>query len=310
MKKILLIALLLQMVLLSSGQNRDSLKTIYNSLLDEYRSGKMDIKKIQILVSTAEKLDEGQETDQIAADFINNHLSNLPDSVFFKKANLNFIYQHSQGFASKSFQRIYHHQLLADEVTGNPFFLRDYVDFLIAKEEIIPKLWPNKVPLNRQPNWNALEKTIAQKYSKNDASRAIVNAKIRWYEFKKDTVSLIYPNIQKIAIYGLDTSAWGRLGTNNMIYEIIFSYSTDKKVLNIGIKWMQAILRNEPTSPTPQYLDTYANLLYKVGRIDEAISIEAKALKEIKALKIESDNEDIQLDYEKMLARKPTWIIH
>ncbi len=56
-------------------------------------------------------------------------------------------------------------------------------------------------------------------------------------------------------------------------------------------------------------IDTYANLLYKVGRINEAIAAEEIAIKlaiEQGALDIKESNE---ITLSKMKDGKPTWII-
>ncbi len=53
--------------------------------------------------------------------------------------------------------------------------------------------------------------------------------------------------------------------------------------------------------PIGNWMDTYANILYKLGRTTEAIMWE-----EI-ALKLDTTNADIKVNLEKMKRNKPTW---
>ena len=58
----------------------------------------------------------------------------------------------------------------------------------------------------------------------------------------------------------------------------IFSKCDDKEILKIALKWSNMSFNNQEKIE-PGYIDTYANLLYKMGRNKEALEWEMKAQK-------------------------------
>jgi tetratricopeptide (TPR) repeat protein len=131
------------------------------------------------------------------------------------------------------------------------------------------------------------------------AQRAALDAQIRFYEDKKDTGELLRYNVEKIEKYGMDTAGFGKLALNNIIYFIIFRHCSDTAVLMKAAGWMKMLISTG--SPDPDFLDTYANLLYKLGKRDDAIQMEKKAVQ------LEPDSKDIQDNYNKMRNKEITW---
>lgn len=74
------------------------------------------------------------------------------------------------------------------------------------------------------------------------------------------------------------------MGTNNQIFNYIFKYSRSKADLTTSIQYMEKLLMLEPTAYPDMkmlranFLDTYANLLYKLGKAREAMQWELQAL--------------------------------
>ena len=62
-----------------------------------------------------------------------------------------------------------------------------------------------------------------------------------------------------------------------MVWDAVVVHSKDKRLINKAVNWMQIILKSEHYSE-PQSIDTYANLLYKLGRRREAVKWEKKAM--------------------------------
>ena len=67
-----------------------------------------------------------------------------------------------------------------------------------------------------------------------------------------------------------------------------------------ALEWSKRSLKE---NNEPAFIDTYANLLYKLGKKDEAIIWEQKAFD----LAPESDRRDIQETLDKMKAGEKTW---
>lgn len=123
----------------------------------------------------------------------------------------------------------------------------------------------------------------------------------------------------KQMMYYLDAKDWGNFGKYYMIYfeaalkrpeyEInnitwpLFENVSDPKVLkfacDVVMKYaMEEWYKNDPTS-----WDTYANLLYKIGKKEEAIAWEEKVVKHSNQDKVFVET------LEKMKKNQPTWIV-
>ena len=80
-----------------------------------------------------------------------------------------------------------------------------------------------------------------------------------------------------------------------------FQKITDTTLFNKALSWSKKSL--EQDKDNPMYLDTYANLLYKLGQVNEAIELETKALKLIE----EKNKKSYQEVLDKMKKGEPTW---
>ena len=280
---------------------KDSVNKKYDSILNSYLKGKKDYKTMPWLANTAWSIKEIILSNIIAQDYINNYLLKLNEDALYTKEHFEFIRQFNQSSKNKAFCLFYQHTEKIDMLMGHVGYATSYIDYIIAKENIDPYLWQKNKPVAEAPDWKHLRSIIIQKYNQNYAERTILNAQIRWYEYKKDSISLVRYTIEKIDKYGLDTSAFGKLALNNMAYYVIFMYSNDKVALNKAIQWMEIILQKEPAPGNAEFIDTYANLLYKTGRINEALAMEANAIK------LDPTAKDINDNYTKMKKREPTW---
>jgi thiol-disulfide isomerase/thioredoxin len=81
----------------------------------------------------------------------------------------------------------------------------------------------------------------------------------------------------------------------------VFEKVSDKKVLQNALRWSKRSLEIYPNSPL--WLDTYANLLYKLGQKEEAIAKEEEALRFAR----KEDTEGFEKTIMKMKADEKTW---
>jgi hypothetical protein len=149
---------------------------------------------------------------------------------------------------------------------------------------------------------------IKRKYNYHYAERNVINAKIRWYGLKRDWPELAKYNIEKINKYGLDTAGFGKFILNNMIWNVFVLHINDQKMLMKGLQWEEIIIRSNP-SDLPA-IDTYANLLYKIGKTQEAIKFEEMVanLEENEALKNKRRlDSEFRETLDKMIQGKLTW---
>ena len=258
------------------------------------------------LAYTAGYLKQEQLSNEIAADYIDNYLLRLPEERFYSKANIDFVGSFNQRSTDKAFRFFYDHGEKIDRSIGIPGYSRDHIDYIIAKEEIDPRLFPvvndSIRPIAGNPEWDDMAKRITVKYNQDYAERTILGAKIRWYGYKDDSSALASCYSQKIAKYGYDTTSFGKYALNNIVYNYIFRYSGNRSDLETALVWMESLVKGHPDEAG--FLDTYANLLYKLGKTKEAIETEKKAFN------MSPSDQEIRTAWEKMKRGESTWRVN
>jgi tetratricopeptide (TPR) repeat protein len=131
------------------------------------------------------------------------------------------------------------------------------------------------------------------------AEQVIVTGKVAYYKDRKDEPRFNEAIIRymdlfeaKASNYELNEAAWD-----------VFQVSYNKTVLDRALEWSKRSVAAYPKVDW-EYLDTYANLLYKTGRKDEAIAWEKKA---IVLAKDSSQKKDFEESLSKMETGEKTW---
>jgi thiol-disulfide isomerase/thioredoxin len=129
------------------------------------------------------------------------------------------------------------------------------------------------------PDWTKL--TIALKMIHPiDADRVIAEAKTDYYikngmiiDFEKSTVVFLEKYFDDMGDYDVNENAW-----------VVFEVTTDKGLLlRLSAVCKKLIDREYKTGkPNPNYIDTYANILYKLGKKTDATAAENSALQLVK----------------------------
>lgn len=238
----------------------------------------------------------------ISSDSIDAYFSKLSPIQRLTRENIEFLKKNNTSSNTRVFKFFLQNARSIDSVVSEKGYSQGYTDFLITRDEIDCKLWQDldiKKPVSENPDWDQLKKQISRNYTKATAERNIIGAQLRWYGYKKDTANLIRYTVEKIDRYGLDTAGLGRSFTNNMIFELIFMHSDDASVLRKAAGWMKIIIDSEP--PAANHIDTYANLMYKLGNRSEAIKWQQKAIT------LNSSDEEMKKNLNKMVRGLPTW---
>jgi len=84
----------------------------------------------------------------------------------------------------------------------------------------------------------------------------------------------------------------------------VFTKCDDKKILQSALEWSKLTFDKE-TKKEPGYIDTYANILYKLGKKEEALAWERKA--QATAVEQGSDKNWGQDVIDKINKGEPTW---
>jgi len=294
--------------------------TQYYTLLANYRNREKNYQIMPYLANIAKKINDTRVSNTIAQDYINNYLLKLKEEELYKRENIEFISSFIQSSNDKSFNLFYKYAYKVDESINKKNYSQNVVDYIITKEIIDPQLWPNnnsKRSVIDNPNWSRMSLIIKSKFNKSYGDRTVLNAKLRWFEDKKRWAEYCKNVINKVEKYGpyekytsssvslpedwkLNANAWD-----------LFLHSNEKTELAKALSWSDSAIKITSV-PNVQYLDTHANLLYKIGRIQEAVTEEESAVKleDLNAKKQGRSPEKIYLEtVEKMQKGEHTWPI-
>ena len=281
----------------------------YYTRLEKYHQGTLAFSDMPDVVALAQRLQDTSTALSVAKTYINSYLLGLPEKNLYTYENIAFIGTHLQGSKDKAFNLFYSHGDKVDSAIKTPNYARNSVELILEREEIDQSLYVNGKPFNlrtgRAPDWNKIERSIKRKYNSDYAGRVVLWAKIKWLEYKKDWPQYCNNIILKVEKYGpyykygpymilsedtrYNSSAWE-----------IFSYSTNRGQLEKALAWSERVIKNTPT-PNSEFFDTYANILYKLGRKEEALTYEEKAIA------LDPKAKDIADNLAKIKKGEPTW---
>jgi thioredoxin-related protein len=306
---------------LQLANNAQDSSTQYYTLVNKYQQGKKNYLKMRSMALSAKIFGDKEISNAIAIDYTHNYLNRLNDSLFLTKENLEFISQFPVLLTSneKIFHYYYKHSDQIDKIMNNFGYADHYIRAIITKEEIYDKLFHNgntTTPISKKPDWEKIRSDIRSKYGAKYAAATIPDAQLLFYkitknwslytkikdeEIKKNGIE-ISTNVTSKSTSGLNMDAW-----------YLFQHSNDKKVLRKALDWTDLIIKMEEPNPNIQFLDTRANLLYKLGNVDAAIQQEQAAIDidSKNALKEGKSKGDLYEEFtdtiNKMRKKQPTW---
>ncbi len=144
------------------------------------------------------------------------------------------------------------------------------------------------------PDWGDVQKKIAAKLP-GEAAEITMRIKINYFNTKRD-----WPNFEKaIVAYMKQYSHLMNDGELNSLAWNVFEHCSDMTCVAQILDWSKQL----KDAKEPAFLDTYANLLYKLGKKDAAIALEQKALD----LSPTNDRSGVQSTIDKMKKGEKTW---
>lgn len=298
----------------------------YDSLISEYHNGKNVYREMIYLIKTSKQLDQIALADSLSSVY-NSYLLKLPVKQLYMKDNLEFLSNNIKMRTDKAFKLFYLHGKRVNKILNEKDYSLRVVD-RVVRIEIVNDFLEKSLNGNIVPNWDSLYQLIKHKYSKEIATREILGAKVKWYELISYTKSkenikyylkqLIFQvkkygqNAVNISlVVGKDTpfDVARDLTLNDAAWKI-FNTSNDKEDINTAIEWMKDVVARSPKSGLGWQIattDTYANLLYKVGRKNDAIHHEEKVIAYAEERKDAKEIKQFVNVLNKMKDGTPTW---
>lgn len=257
----------------------------YAELITSYEKGERDSSFLRRLLLMAIRKREQSQTTLIGREYINQ----LKDP--YSKENLTFINKITRKTVDKGFEMFNSNAQKVDAVLG-PNTVIYKLKSIIDKEKVTPYLnthLPN-------PNWDSLQQAITNKYG--DIGAEIILGKRMYYS----GLNQDWENYGKYFVLYFEKALHHPDYMINNIAWPLFEHVNDQKVLSFAVDVMKYCI--DTWDKTPESFDTYANLLHKINKSDEAIKWEEKALK----LKKGAADEKIYADIlQKMKSGQPTW---
>jgi thioredoxin-related protein len=262
--------------------------TQYETLLAKFNA---DPNNLSIARSMAQAAKDAydQETQAKAEGIV---LTSLPTDQIFTKEYIELLLSAANVVDSKAFNLIKDNQAKFDAVSEK-VKANDFLSQLLIANTI-----NTKISAKEAVDFTAIEKELAQKYPTINTEKASLEIQPRYFSYTKNYPGLRDSFNKYIAKYGSTITA-GEL--NNMAWSI-FENCDDPACLKAAAEWSKLSLEKE--KETPMYLDTFANILYRLGEKEKAIKTQEKA---ISLLTDATQKEEYVATLQKMKKGEKTW---
>lgn len=211
----------------------------------------------------------------IAKNIAKNYISKLNEDSLDSKFNGWFIQSFTETLEDRGFSLVYKNldrinKAMNDDKWGQTWI----IDPLIYNKYLSPEIGDGKGKIT-EPMWDKISYKIIEKYKDQVlAERLVIEGKLRWYGYKRDWSNFTKCVVEKVEKFVSKTDLWGI----NQNAWAIFERSNSQRELNIAVSWIEKFVNESQNEDNFFIFDTYANLLYKLGKHEEAIKNEEKAI--------------------------------
>jgi len=190
------------------------------------------------------------------------------------------------------FDVFYKHPAEVDKVLG-PGMAEKKVRDILVREYVFATVQAKDAPA--VPDWAGIEAGLAARYPA-EAAEVVTMGKVAYYQHKNDWEHFQVVVVDYMKKYGaaadvqqLNAYAW-----------TVFQHCPDMNCVTEALDWSK---RSFKDNNEPAFIDTYANILYKMGKKDDAITWEEKA----RDLSSGDDKKGFQDTIDKMKRGEKTW---
>ncbi len=259
----------------------DSTKQYY-TLLDHYKNGRRDTAFLHTVAMACLNAYDLANGEKIGLDWLATQSDLLtPDALYLEDT-----------YTRKSTDKYF--STFTDHVTEVDKALGPGVAEAKLRNVFLAEATDHKPGDNRPPDWVAIHKKIAAKLPAG-ADELTARVKVAYYLNKKD-----FPNFEKAMVaYMKSYSNKMTIDELNSIAWSVFQGCPDMTCVSDILDWSKRLKDDN----TAAFADTYANILYKLGKKDDAIALETKAV----SLASDPDKPGLQETLDKMKKGEKTW---
>jgi hypothetical protein len=262
----------------------DSSKQYYTQL-EQFRNGRRDSAFLRRLAD--QSLDLYATTD--AAPVVRAWFATQASP--YTREGMHFLQETTRSTNDEGFTLFLHHAGEVNKILG-PGSAERMVNDILFSEYISPVL---RNTGTTDPDWKAIQQSIAARYPEQ-APEVTARGKVIYYQRKQDWGHFQTEIVAYMGQYGshatpaeLNDFAW-----------TVFQNCPDMTCVSEALDWSKRSFKDQPNSG---FMDTYANILYKLGKKDDAIVWEQKALE----LADKGDKARYQETINKMKKGEKTW---
>ncbi|MEP7375967.1 MAG: thioredoxin family protein [Chitinophagaceae bacterium] len=284
---------------LTPGKTFEDVYDKYQRLLAEFKNGGIKFDSLPFMVTIAKKLGDSTSSELLRVHA--NHVSTLRKTKRYTKRNIEFWSTLNLSLKSDLLQFFYRDGKFIDKVMGRKGYAAKQVDKCIQNFTVMPFIDEQlndpeaKVGFatfnsttgtqvlgaanNDEANWKKLEDLIDKDFNSATTLRNMLKAKAVWYEKNRNIAEYAKASFRGFQLLPPDVDDWWEFYNINHVCWKVFTQLKDEELINEAITWVgQLVTTSNFISTHSDPVDTYANLLYKVGRVKEAIKWEEKAL--------------------------------
>jgi len=277
----------------------------YYTLLAEYRKNNLSYRLMPVLADAAQRAGQDSISKRVGLYYIHHYLETLPAEQLWTQENIFFVCSYSSyiGIADSIFQLYYFNRANIDAVMHEEHFSDRLINYVLYRDEVKPSI-EKAVNVAAEPQWHQIKKRMAKKFDVLYVNKNILQSRVEYYKVKGRWGEYIKYFLQAREMDGIES--WqAKIGNayfllNNDAFEV-FKYDNNKRELKKALSWVNRALAASDR-PDPQVMDTKANLLYKLGKKAEALTLEKKSHA------LSPKDKDITANYEKMKNNLPTWL--
>ena len=270
---------------LKNGANSVDPEKQYYTQLNKYKSGQKDPVFLKNLALISMGAYDMKNAGIISEEYL------ATQSNLYTKENLEFIDKFTQTSKDKGFALLVNNSEKVNAVLGKGK-AEAKVMAIIMQEEAYPIVFKRGV----EPNWEFLSNNLITKYPKY-AEEVMSKSKVMYFQNKGDWNSFATEIVAYMNKYGdkaneseLNSYAW-----------TVFENCKDMTCVGQALEWSKRSFQDKENH---MFMDTYANILHKLGNTKEAILWEKKALALVKS---EEEKKTYQEALTKMEKGEKTW---
>jgi len=263
------------------------------ALLAKFRNNQLIYQQMPYLIQALKASENLSEWNEVADKYVNSCLLKLKDERLYKGPNLEIMAgyiiakaMNNQKITQNMVYKLFDHQADQIDKATHPGYAAAILLAVIDANLVNPIL--QNYGNDEEPDWKQITSKVNKRFGTFYTNHVLIDARIRWYgsiksPTDKQMAGWLLANIENINNRYFDiNNPFAVLALNNYCFNKVFYRSNDKIVLTAAAKLMQKL--NKLLPGVPNHIDTQANLLYKLGKKQEAITLERKAVT------IEQDN--------------------